>query len=193
MLWCGNCLSAMQQLHMTSSKIRFETRIQDLCVTKSIHILHLEFWTGDITYHQHHLQAKTTYIHYDTSLDSNLMALPIPWLSSPPLCSAKSPCYWQDINPKTSAHQSIRTDPLAHTCMQLHIRQLDSSTAKEERQICAYILAVIGHTHTGEDQHLNKTCLADLHTHSRMHRTHTHTHTAPIEKKAWQGDSTHLF
>lgn len=68
---------------------------QTVHVTKNIHayMLNLEIQTLEITYHQHLFPTtpKRTYTHsHLTPCGLHLMALPIPWLSSPPLCSPKA-------------------------------------------------------------------------------------------------------
>ena len=88
--------------------------------------------------------------------------------------------YWQDINLETSAGTHTQS---GSTC--ICIWQLDSSTAKEERQMWVCILAVIGqaHTHTLIHNGISgriKTCLG-IGTTDRSYR------------KTWKRESSNLF
>lgn len=93
------------------------------CVTKNMHMLDLEIRTMDVTINT--FCCPTTHTHYDTNLDSlwiSPRSLANPLAVLPSTLLPKSPCYWQDINPGTSAHQKVHS----RTHMHLHIRQLDS-------------------------------------------------------------------
>lgn len=115
----------------------WNTHTQTVCVTKNIHMLNLEIQTMDITYHQH--LSLLTHTHYDTNLASlwiapHGLANPLAVLPSTLLCN--SPCYWQDINPRTSAHQNTLTNTLTHTC----ICTYDSWTVRQPKRKDRFVL-----------------------------------------------------
>lgn len=109
----------------------WNTHTQTVCVTKNIHMLNLEIQTMDITYHQH-LSLLT---HTQTLLPCglHLTALPIRWLSSPPLCSAIALVTGRTSTPghlHTRTHSQIHS----HTHASAHTTagQLDSQRGKTD-------------------------------------------------------------
>lgn len=140
MLWCGNCLSALQQLHMTSSEIRFGARIRKMCEAKSAAMLNLEIQSKDIMQHRCHSRPQNHRLIMTQALNQTLTALPIPWLSSPPLYSSKALVILAGHQPKDI---STHTHTPAHT-VRVHASAYDSWTAQQpkrkDRCVCTSLL-----------------------------------------------------
>lgn len=119
----------------------WNTHTQTLCVTKNIHtyMLNLEIQTLEITYHQHlslpnNTHARTHTHSCSTPCGLYLMALPIPWLSSPPLCSPKAL-----VTGRTTAlghlHTRAHTQIHSHTYICTH----DSWTVRQPRRKSRFV------------------------------------------------------
>lgn len=167
MLWCGNCLSATQQLHMTSSKIRFGARMHKMWVwQKNIHtcILNVESWMMEITLHQHLLLSKLTPVPWGITCNS-LWTVHYGLANSlhvlPSTLHPKSPWYHQP-----PVGHAGKMKPL------LNINTFDKSgkTAKEKKPVlCIHLGCNQAHINsTDEDKYMNKPCLVYLGTHAQL-------------------------
>lgn len=109
----------------------WNTFAQTVYVTKNRHTC----WTIEIN-HQHLSLLNNAHVHCTTQLNSLWIAPPdraSPLAVLPSTLHPRSNYFWQDNNPRTSAHRNTNT--CTHIQLHLHRWQLDSKTAKKEKQV----------------------------------------------------------
>lgn len=150
MSWCGNCLSATQQLRMTSSWIRFGTRKHKLHMWQRTYTHACWMWDKYGNNTASTPLATHTETHNLAPCGLYPMTVPIPWLSSPPLCTPE-------------AFVTGRVTTLRHLHNRntnMNIWTYDSWTVRQpyrQGRFVAYVLAVISQTHKYSEQPVEQT------------------------------------